>query len=454
MQGEVAVGPRCLGAGDAQAVRGSGVVSRPHQQMMVQRALCSLQAATHQAAQGHCVMCSAVDAASLGNPALELLFHVAALVGAGAVVLPPVVPRRQEAVATRVRHLARPRGDRRNRQIRHFRQNGPKCETLAKPEARHFRQNRPLHSPKPRRAPRQNRQIRQNRRFRHKTRALGGAEGFTYAVVTDVERWKCVRVRCVGLGAGVPADREPRLQLLCEGVSQPLLRFAAATGFRSLGLTHLRMLFRHLGLQEHMEEPKAEAALVGALCKHADPTLEPDALDKLLAQRVGEPFGLEEALVSDTTEIEEDMQLVADELGPGAAEEWHLLREATARRDEARQQRLQHLRLQAAQMPQATGMDEKPRHKALPLRAERGLTQLEAKELLPPGFNISKEMEWHHRWRARSKRLNATYSKAFGDGPDADNAALQEVLSLCWLRHAEASPQEACPWRLDRGLFA
>ena len=75
------------------------------------------------------------------------------------------------------------------------------------------------------------------------------------------------------------------------------------------------------------------------------------------------------------------MQLVADQLGPETGEELRLLREATAR-GEAREQRLQQLKLQAAQALEPAGVEGQARQRALPLRGQRGLTGVKLSTLL------------------------------------------------------------------------
>ena len=102
-------------------------------------------------------------------------------------------------------------------------------------------------------------------------------------------------------------------------------------------------------------------------------------------------------------------------------------------------------RAQSAAQPAAAG-----RKKAVPFPDGRGFTQAEAKVYLPESALLSKEREWHHRWKVTFKHACARHppkSLTF-NSPEDDNRALKDILIFAWSVHSRITGEE-CPWVLD-----
>ena len=77
-----------------------------------------------------------------------------------------------------------------------------------------------------------------------------------------------------------------------------------------------------------------------------------------------------------------------------------------------------------------------------------GISQKDAKQYLPPSCNISKQEEWHMRWRISAPYL-VERSKVFERGNSAeDMKALKWCLSLAWSEYTSISGK-VCPWILS-----
>lgn len=62
-----------------------------------------------------------------------------------------------------------------------------------------------------------------------------------------------------------------------------------------------------------------------------------------------------------------------------------------------------------------------------------GLTQAQAKQYVPPGSYLSKEKEWHHRWKVSAPFLKPPKCKIFDPELEgADSNALKYVLTSAW----------------------
>ena len=86
-------------------------------------------------------------------------------------------------------------------------------------------------------------------------------------------------------------------------------------------------------------------------------------------------------------------------------------------------------------------------------KAERGLTQQEAKQYLPPGAKIRK-MTQVKRWQIEAPAyLVPSMSMAYrAESWDSDNHSLSIVLAAAW--HARVLfTGERCPWDLGVPLF-
>ena len=74
-----------------------------------------------------------------------------------------------------------------------------------------------------------------------------------------------------------------------------------------------------------------------------------------------------------------------------------------------------------------------------------GMQQSMAKTYLPPDAQISKQKEWHQRWRVKATYMTER-SYVFDRFDDvADHKALKEVLSWVWAEYV-ALTGHACPW--------
>ncbi|CAE7531763.1 unnamed protein product [Symbiodinium sp. CCMP2592] len=84
--------------------------------------------------------------------------------------------------------------------------------------------------------------------------------------------------------------------------------------------------------------------------------------------------------------------------------------------------------------------------------AQEGMSQPEAKRLLPPECTISKEREWHHRWKLKwaaspALNLNVQFSSAA-----ECNEALKHVLVYAWSIHKQRTGED-CPWQFDSEIL-
>ena len=82
------------------------------------------------------------------------------------------------------------------------------------------------------------------------------------------------------------------------------------------------------------------------------------------------------------------------------------------------------------------------------------MTQAEAKEYLPEGWFISRETQWHNRWKVLFKfggKCGYTRSVQVQKG-DNDNPALKEALVHAWSVHTQLTG-EPCPWKLDQQIL-
>ena len=95
---------------------------------------------------------------------------------------------------------------------------------------------------------------------------------------------------------------------------------------------------------------------------------------------------------------------------------------------------------------------ERPRRTKPPALEKVGsISQPEAKVLVPPGFTISKEVTWHHRWKICGKRLGGRRSRTFpADDLAQERDILCELLRWAWATHKKVSDDE-CPWELGGG---
>ena len=105
----------------------------------------------------------------------------------------------------------------------------------------------------------------------------------------------------------------------------------------------------------------------------------------------------------------------------------------------------------AAPRPSQPADAPKERRKAV-VFAQDGMSQPQAKRLLPEGCTISKEKEWHHRWKlkwAESPALNLTVP--FNTAAEC-NEALKHILVYAWSIHKHTTGQD-CPWQFDSEIL-
>jgi hypothetical protein len=245
-----------------------------------------------------------------------------------------------------------------------------------------------------------------------------------------------------------------QLKVTCDPL--PLVRFAATLAFKGMTITYLKKLHQHLGvpLPAAGGRPTTEAALLEAITRFVDPEISDGALKNILVLR-NEDCDVEESCASPLfAAAGHPLELVASELDEELAAEVARYHDAAAKRDHA----------QAAKKAVAESMMPTPAA-ALPGVAVpggptaiewpigRGMTQPEAKLLVPANTTIFKDLLWHNRWQAKGSWMGTSYSKTFSASVSGtDNGALLQVLRLVWMRRQHVTG-EVCPWDLDDSLF-
>eukprot|EP00971_Amphidinium_carterae_P065351 1294937-Amphidinium_carterae.1 len=206
--------------------------------------------------------------------------------------------------------------------------------------------------------------------------------------------------------------------MLTNGKPMTLLRYAALQGFPSMPLTHLKSLIDVLEVPLPDGRPTLLQDVLTLLIRHLHPSMDQEALDKVLASRVRSKPAVCESLLPGNASV-----LMT---GLDVQETAELLREV----EEINKK-------QASRAKQSVA--SKKRKKAVPIKKEYGITTEELREFLPQhiaGCSIMVESNWHNRVRGFYPKQVPPYSMSlsFGDIRSTKVAALG-VLKWIWEQH-------------------
>jgi len=243
----------------------------------------------------------------------------------------------------------------------------------------------------------------------------------------------------------------PKVEILWHGLPDRLLNAAAKREFRGLTVHFLKRLFNKLQVNVR-PKPLTEAPLVAALAKHV---LKGEATDAVIAQALA-ARGEVNALGREVAPaVDLELQKVLDaELGDDDDVECQIAELRAAVEQRQAKARALVVAWQPAAMPavpasssgsapSASSSGAAPAPRRFVPMPPSGMTVAQAREYLPPGCSISKDIEREHRWRLRSKLVGREITKSFGSASTLGvNGALVFLLAIAWRAETRNSGTE------------
>ncbi|CAE7236830.1 unnamed protein product [Symbiodinium sp. CCMP2456] len=288
-----------------------------------------------------------------------------------------------------------------------------------------------------------------------------GQQSLKFVFVEDEMSWSAVPLKVLTPCSSTVNSDTIDLGKLAVGPAQQksvkLLLHNASRGFPNLRVEELRKLHTSLGVPfEKGHKPRTEVQLVTALLQHVQPGITSDELESALLGRGKQQTPQEFVKASPVMQNEDLFDIALEDEDSDLQEELRKLKQQALKQQEASLRKRAELRSQlspdssrgsssASAMP--PGQPQRPRQNAA---VHSGRYDVEsARKWAPPQCTLTKEMNWHTRWRVEAPYLGGIKSKSFKkDGPIKDWDALVWVLTLAWRGYTETSG-ESCPWTFE-----
>lgn len=227
-------------------------------------------------------------------------------------------------------------------------------------------------------------------------------------------------------GIHLLVDKSPRTSLL---------RFAAATGFRTLTVALMKKLYKLLAVPHKGAMPSTEMTVAFALVRHCMPEKTPDEVKAIVGRRFSSrPPPIEATITA------EDLPMVVKDFGEED--------EKAVKNDLKLIEKLKGGG--ASTVPAKTGraMPAKPVQKDLIVEGQ--LSSEHARQYLPDvrGCTIHKDVRLHMRWCATYPKKLPPRSATNAFGVMGDREAMMYCLRWVWQEHTAATAEE-CPYNLE-----
>lgn len=272
--------------------------------------------------------------------------------------------------------------------------------------------------------------------------------------VADLRGWRCVEVKIAlpGDSAWGTAARGDRLTALSQSGAEDLLPFSLKRGLRNMSVHFMKKLYVFLGVGgESRTVPKTETELISSISKFVlGQGYNEGAGKQIMLARAGDEKDVDEVVNSPLFHGDYADILEAEVDTTGLKEEIARQAELAERRRVGKAQRQAAIEAAHSGSGPSAAQSAAPRLKPLP-SPPTGLTQKEAKELLPPGANVSKTSVWDSRWSIRASYLGQKSRTFKGGDVQSDHEALRYCLTVAWAAYAQSTGQ-GCPWDLGSAI--
>ena len=278
-------------------------------------------------------------------------------------------------------------------------------------------------------------------------------EPFVYDVVEKHSDWKAALVDIRPAGSsieGFGVVKGPPKVIMVGGAAEPLAAFSIKRGLKNLTLQQMKTLYKAEGLQTRRTRmPNTENVMLKAFCNHflgeaqaeeVFPAAVAERSEKCqFAEELIEQTCLQVGNISDMMEEDFSDEELEDEIEACKAV-WNKRRIVLKQKEAAMSG---NAGPSAPSLPRAGGQRRKTKAPLGP-----GMSRQVAASYVPPQAKLSKQTEWHTRWR-----ISAPYLSEKGKAYDANTVgaevkALLFCLRLAWSRWTHLSGQE-CPWGLE-----
>ena len=274
----------------------------------------------------------------------------------------------------------------------------------------------------------------------------------TYHLITDAEAW-----RCVDLQAVVPGEPAWKPSMPChKALIMPFGRIGNVAahcclkGFPRWTMAGLKSLYQALDCKPPGGErpPATERGLLAALGKR----LLGDAYsEEVLNEIVEAKTKIEEDgddLISDSPIAADDPSGVLEDImdDEDLLHELQLAKQKMKQHKAKMQTKAKQLQDESKASMAASSSASASKKRKQPHLKPGGLSQVEAAALAPPGCSVSKEAQWHHRWRIKAKYVTGKTSFGFKHNVEgADNDALKQAMRVAWAEWCKTSGS-TCPF--------
>lgn len=285
---------------------------------------------------------------------------------------------------------------------------------------------------------------------------VGGGSTWQFVAIHSLSGWMAVEVEVVPVGeylqwcvaAGVRGTPHCLAFRRKNQSDKKLLQLAAESAFPGMLLPHLRKLYNELEVNLS-RKPQTERMFVDSLVRHALPGLPEDEYQRILKLR----FEPEPAATTSLLEDEENMVIAQDMFDEAEAK--HVVEPAI---DKLKANRSKAGSCVARPPGSAnsgvasscsSGVAGQLRQRLPNPDAAGEYTVDQVRAMLPAWqpTSLSRERQWHSRWRVSCPNKAKT-SATFG-GKRSEQQAVAHIVQFVWKVYIEAHPGAACPWLFD-----